>query len=100
MVFVSFIYNCFCGKSKNDKFAKRWYQCNKEFFDNNYAQQSLAKNQMKIDMDEDTSDQMPILKDSNVFYKFYASGRINVSMLFIGLYVITLFKKLNIKYVV
>jgi hypothetical protein len=89
MVFFSFIYNCFCGKNANDKYAHRWYYCNKEFLDNNYSNQNLNKdNKIRIDMDEETpGDRIPLIKDSNNFYKFYATGRINVSSLFVGLYV-------------
>jgi len=39
-------------------------------------------------MEEEDTERMPIIKESSNFYKFYASGRINVASLFVGLYVI------------
>ena len=66
-----FVYNCFCGKNANDKYALAWYNANKQYFEERYAELGINNS------DEEQivqSDSLPIIKDSPYLYKFYAAG--------------------------
>lgn len=70
---LGFLYNCFCGKKANDKYALAWYNANKQYFEERYAELGIKNN----DDDDDEiveNDSLPIIKDSPYLYKFYAAG--------------------------
>lgn len=72
MVFLlGFLYNCFCGKNANDKYALAWYNANKQYFEERYAELGI-KNSDEEEIVE--TDSLPIIKDSPYLYKFYAAG--------------------------
>ena len=67
---LGFVYNCFCGKNANDKYALAWYNANKQYFEERYSELGIKKDE-ELD---DNSEALPIIKDSPYIYKFYASG--------------------------
>ena len=69
---LGFVYNCFCGKTVNDKHALAWYNANKQYFEERYSELGIKKDEESIE--EDNSDSLPIIKDSAYLYKFYAAG--------------------------
>lgn len=72
MVFLlGFLYNCFCGKNANDKYALAWYNANKQYFEERYAELGINNSEEGETIETDS---LPIIKDSPYLYKFYAAG--------------------------
>jgi hypothetical protein len=72
MVFLlGFLYNCFCGKNANDKYALAWYNANKQYFEERYAELGINNSEEGEVVETDS---LPIIKDSPYLYKFYAAG--------------------------
>lgn len=74
LFFFSFVYNCFCGNNKNDKYALAWYNANKQYFEERYANIGLKKEEDANGIQDIETNSLPIIKDSQHIYKFYASG--------------------------
>ncbi len=68
---LGFIYNCFCGKNANDKYALAWYNANKQYFEERYAELGIKTGDDEVIV---ANDSLPIIKDSPYLYKFYAAG--------------------------
>jgi len=72
MIFLlGFIYNCFCGKNANDKYALAWYNANKQYFEERYSELGIKNGEDDVITETDS---LPIIKDSPYLYKFYAAG--------------------------
>jgi len=74
LFFLSFVYNCFCGNNKNDKYALAWYNANKQYFEERYSDIGLKKEEDENGIPDIKTNSLPIIKDSQYVYKFYASG--------------------------
>ena len=74
LFFLSFIYNCFCGNNKNDKYALAWYNANKQYFEERYSDIGLKKDEDTNGIQDINTSSLPIIKESQYVYKFYASG--------------------------
>ena len=74
LFFLSFIYNCFCGNNKNDKYALAWYNANKQYFEERYSDIGLKKEEDSNAIQDIAAASLPIIKESQYVYKFYASG--------------------------
>lgn len=74
MFFLSFVYNCFCGNNKNDKYALAWYNANKQYFEERYSDIGLKKDEDVNGIQDINTDSLPIIKENQYVYKFYASG--------------------------
>jgi hypothetical protein len=74
LFFFSFVYNCFCGNNKNDKYALAWYNANKQYFEERYSNIGLKKEEDVNGIQDIDTNSLPIIKDSQYIYKFYASG--------------------------
>jgi hypothetical protein len=74
LFFFSFVYNCLCGNNKNDKYALAWYNANKQYFEERYSNIGLKKEEDVNGIQDIETNSLPIIKDSQYIYKFYASG--------------------------
>jgi hypothetical protein len=74
LFFLSFIYNCFCGNNKNDKYALAWYNANKQYFEERYSDIGLKEEKDSDGIQDINTTSLPIIKESQYVYKFYASG--------------------------
>lgn len=68
---ISFLFNCLCGSKKNDKYALAWYKANKDYFEERYSEIGLKKDDEIEDINPDS---LPIIKENQYLYKFYAAG--------------------------
>jgi hypothetical protein len=78
---ILFIFNFFLGKSRNKSVANTWYNSNKEFFEENYAHVGTTT-------EYNTTGAAPLLNEGYNIYKFYASGRIYVKYMLVGMEVL------------
>ena len=69
--FLSFLFNCLCTNYRNDKYALVWYNANKKYFEERYAEIGLKKEEE--DIEDIYVDGLPIIKENPYMYKFYAS---------------------------
>lgn len=74
-----FIFNCFIGKTQNDKYAMSWYSANKQYFQERYTVIGMGKDDLDTIPDPELQDlqilqdDLPITKESPFLFKFYAA---------------------------
>jgi hypothetical protein len=106
LVFLGgFIFNCFCGRKQNDKYATLWYHANQRYFEERYESIGLAKDEdddagHDSDEDEDTKkkrleekeakkkelqNSCPLVKEGPTIYKYYAANYRYIKWLFVVL---------------
>ena len=83
-----FIFNCFCGKNLNDKYAMAWYAANKQYFEERYeviGRNNQESDQLEFKMPENA----PIIKESPYYFKFFCANYRYVKWLIVVLEVST-----------
>jgi hypothetical protein len=88
-VFIGgFIYNCFFGKTHNDKFAQAWYNVNKEYFEKRYETVGYTDMKNPDQEEEIKPSNCNMIKENPYVYKLVCTNYRYIKALFVLLEVI------------
>lgn len=86
MMFVfigGFIYNCFFGKTHNDKFAQAWYNVNKEYFEKRYETVGYTDMKNPDQEEEIKPSNCNMIKENPYLYKLVCTNYRYIKALFV-----------------